>query len=67
MNKILLLMCLLMSLACMMIAAVVLALNTQGMAIFTSVDPKFAAITLMVFAVVFLFLALRVAMKLKRK
>ena len=67
MNKILLLMCLVMSLACMLIAAVTLAFNTQGMAIFMSIDPKFAAITLMVFAVVFLFLALKVAMKLKRK
>ena len=67
MNRILLLMSLVMSLACMLVAAVVLAMNTQGVAIFTSIDPKFAAITLMVFAVVFLFLALRVAMKLKRK
>ena len=61
----------LMSLVCMMLAALALALKKQGMAdvvFFSSVmDPNYAALILMIFAVVFLFLALKVVLKLKKK
>ena len=71
MKRFFLFMSVLMSLVCMMLAALALALKKQGMAdvvFFSSVmDPKYAALILMIFAVVFLFLALRVVMKLKKK
>mgnify|MGYP006389367089 FL=1 len=55
----------------MMLAAVVLAASkTAGLAIFlvnTQVEPRFVALFLMGLAVAFLFLALRVVMKLKKK
>jgi hypothetical protein len=55
----------------MMLAALALALKKQGMSdvvFFSSVmDPKYAALLLMGLAVAFLFLALRVVMKLKKK
>jgi hypothetical protein len=54
-----------------MLAAVVLAASkTAGLAIFavnTQVEPRFVALFLMGLAVAFLFLALRVVMKLKKK
>ena len=71
MKRLLLFMSVLMSLVCMMLAAVVLAASkTAGLAIFvvnTQVEPKFVALFLMGLAVAFLFLALRVVMKLKKK
>ena len=71
MKRLFLFMSVLMSLVCMMLAALALALKKQGMSeavFFSSVmDPKYAALILMIFAVVFLFLALRVVMKLKKK
>ncbi len=71
MKRLFLFMSVLMSLVCMMMAAVVLAAaKTNGMAIGvlnTGIEPKYMALILMIFAVVFLFLALRVVMKLKKK
>ena len=70
MKRLFLFMSVLMSLVCMMMAAVVLAAaKTNGMAIGvlnTGIEPKYMALILMIFAVVFLFLALRVVMKLKK-
>ena len=71
MKRLFLFMSVLMSLVCMMLAAVVLAASkTSALAIGvfnTWVEPRFVALFFMILAVVFLFLALRFVMKLKKK
>ena len=71
MKRLFLFMSVLMSLVCMMLAALALALKKQGMSdvvFFSSVmDPKYVALLLMGLAVAFLFLALRVVIKMKKK
>ncbi|MBQ5589832.1 MAG: hypothetical protein IIU70_06795 [Anaerotignum sp.] len=71
MKRLFLFMSVLMSLVCMMLAAVVLAAaKTSALAIGvfnTWVEPRFVALFFMILAVVFLFLALRFVMKLKKK
>jgi hypothetical protein len=61
----------LMSLVCMILAAVILAAaKTSALAIVvvnTAVEPRFVALFFMILAVAFLFLALRFVMKLKKK
>lgn len=70
MKKILIFMCIVMSLVCMMAAAMVLAYKTQGL-VFTVagmiVNPAMAGGLLMVFAVLFLLLAARVALKMRKR
>ena len=71
MKRLFLFMSVLMSLVCMMLAAVVLAAaKTSALAIGVFniwVEPRFVALFFMILAVAFLFLALRVVMKLKKK
>lgn len=71
MKKGFVLLCIIMSVVCMMLSALALALKKQGMAevVFLSsmMDPKYAALILMILAVAFLYLALRVVMKLKKR
>ena len=71
MKKGFVMMCIIMSVVCMMLSALTLALKKQGMAevVFLSsmMDPKYVALILMGLAVAFLYLALRVVMKLKKR
>lgn len=70
MEKLLLFMSIVMSLACMMAAAMVLAYKTQGIAVFiagTAVNHAVVGGLLMVFAVLFLLLAARVALKMRKR
>ena len=71
MKKGFVMLCIIMSVVCMMLSALALALKKQGMteAVFLSsmMDPKYAALILMILAVAFLYLALRVVMKLKKR
>ena len=71
MKKGFVLLCIIMSVVCMMLSALALALKKQGMAevVFLSsmMDPKYVALILMILAVAFLYLALRVVMKLKKR
>ena len=71
MKKVFVLLFIIMSFVCMMLSALALALKKQGMAevvFFSSIlDPKYAALLLMIFAVLFLLLALKVALKLRKK
>lgn len=70
MKKILIFMCIVMSLICMMAAAMVLAYKTQGIAVVlagTAVNPAMAGGLLMLFAVLFLLLAARVALKMRKR
>ena len=71
MKKGFVLLCIIMSVVCMMLSALALALKKQGMAevVFLSsmMDPKYAALILMILAVAFLYLALRVVVKLKKR
>ena len=69
MNKIFILLCIAMSLICMFSCAMVLAMKTQGVPVFVvgiSAQPSLVAGFLMLFAVLFLLLAARVAMKMKK-
>ena len=71
MKKGFVMLCIIMSVVCMMLSALALALKKQGMTevVFLSsmMDPKYAALILMILAVAFLYLALRVVMKLKKR
>ena len=70
MKKILIFMCIVMSLACMMAAAMVLAYKTQGIAVTVAgmiVNPAMVGGLLMAFAVLFLLLAARVTLKMRKR
>ncbi|WP_458407482.1 hypothetical protein [Anaerotignum sp.] len=70
MNKVLIFMCIAMSLVCMMAAAMVLAYKTQGIVLAfagAAVNHAVAAGLLMLFAVLFLMLAAKVALKMRKK
>ncbi len=63
-------MCIIMSLVCMFSCAMVLAMKTQGIAVVafgTQVSPSFMGGLMMLFAVLFLLLAARVAMKMRKR
>ena len=70
MDKLLFFMSIIMSIACVMMAALFLSLRNKGLAVFItgigSVKPMALIVTLMVFAVLFLILAMRIALKMKK-
>lgn len=70
MNRIFILLCICMSLICMFSCATTLAWKTQGLPVVVfgmSANPSLVAGLLMLFAILFLFLAARVAFKLRKK
>ncbi|MGM9916101.1 hypothetical protein [Anaerotignum sp.] len=70
MDKLLFFMSIIMSIACVMMAALFLSLRNKGLAVFItgigSVKPMALIVALMVFAVLFLILAMRIALKMKK-
>ena len=69
-NKLLLFGCILMNLACMMLAALLFALRGKGQAVLflgQSINPTTAIIVLMVLAMVFIILATQVVVRMGRK
>ncbi len=70
MDKLLFFMSIIMSIACAMMAALFLSLRNKGLAVFItgigSVKPMALIVALMVFAVLFLILAMRIALKMKK-
>ena len=70
MKKVFILLCIVMSLICMFSCAWILAMKTQGLTIVafgTQVSPSFMGGLMMLFAVLFLLLAARVAMKMRKR
>ncbi|MBQ9091953.1 MAG: hypothetical protein IJY52_06780 [Anaerotignum sp.] len=70
MEKLLIFVFIIMSLVCMMTSAMVLAYKTQGLAVFVagiSVNPAAVGGLMMLFAVLFLLLAARVALKMRKR
>ena len=70
MNKLLLLMSIILSIACAMLAALFFSLRNKGLGIFVtgvgSVEPMTMIAVLMVLAVLFFVLAVKTAMKMKK-
>lgn len=70
MYKLLFFMSTIMSIACAMMAALFLSLRNKGLAVFITgigpVKPTALIVALMVFAVLFLILAMRIALKMKK-
>ena len=70
MNKVFMVLCIAMSLICMFSCAMILAMKTQGLAVWIlgmQVSPSLVGGMMMLFAVLFLLLAARVALKTKKK
>lgn len=69
-KKLLLFMCILMNLTCMMLAALLFSLRNQGRAVLIlgqSINPTAAIFALLAFAVLFVFLATKLFVAIKRK
>ena len=70
MKKGFILMCIIMSLVCMMTCAMTLAMKTQGISVMVFgvyANPSLVGGLMMLLAVLFLLLAARVAMKMRKK
>lgn len=69
-EKLLLFMSIIMSIACAMMAALFLSLRNKGLAVFITgigfVKPMALIVALMVFAALFLILAMRIVLKMKK-
>ena len=70
MDKLLFFMSIIMSIACVMMAALFLSLRNKGLAVFITgigfVKPMALIVALMVFAALFFILAMRIVLKMKK-
>ena len=69
-KKLLLFICILLNIACMMLAALLFALRSQGRAVWFlggTIDPTIAIVVLMLLAVVFIILATQVVTRMWKK
>lgn len=70
MKRVFVLMCIIMSLICMMVCAMTAAMKTQGIPVVVfgmSANASLVGGLMMLFAVLFLLLALRIALKMRKK